>query len=174
MQASQPLRDEHRALLPEITALRAAADAVGTVVAGDCLESACRLLARHLLPHMAAEEAARDPRIDEPATRTKDANSTTGRADHDEIRRRVAGLEALRGRKDADAESELRAELYGLDAIVRLHLAKEEELYYPILDAHLGDSEAVDVVAAGAPGRGATVYCATGRTAGRRRAGWAV
>lgn len=147
MRASQPLRDEHRALLPEIRALRVAADAVGTASAGARLESARRLLDRHLVPHMAAEDTALYPRIDELAG--TDA-TVTMRRDHDEIRRRIADLDALQGRSDVDAavDSELRAALYGLDAIVQLHLAKEEELYYPLLDAHLDGSEAVELVTA--------------------------
>ncbi len=145
MRASEPLRDEHRALLPEISALRAAADAVGTPAAGERLESACRLLDQHLVPHMAAEEAALYPRIDE-LTGT-DATATM-RHDHEEIRRRMVTLRELQGRTGAGVDSELRAALYGLDAIVRLHLAKEEALYYPLLDAKLGGSEAAEVVTA--------------------------
>lgn len=147
MRASQPLRDEHRALLPEIGALRAAADAVGTTVADARLDSARRLLDQHLVPHMAAEEAVLYPRIDELAGTDV---TVTMRRDHNEIRRRLVTLGELQGRAGAGAgvDSELRAALYGLDAIVRLHLAKGEELYYPLVDAQLGGSEAVEVVTA--------------------------
>ncbi|HET6949917.1 MAG TPA: hemerythrin domain-containing protein [Acidimicrobiales bacterium] len=64
MRATEPLRDEHRALLPELAALCVAADAVGSPAATAQLDRTQRLLERHLLPHMAAEEAALDPTID--------------------------------------------------------------------------------------------------------------
>jgi iron-sulfur cluster repair protein YtfE (RIC family) len=145
--ATQPLRDEHLALLPELSALSAAADAIGSAEAPEQLDRAQRLLDRHLLPHMAAEEAALYPTIDRLAG--TDATATL-RHDHDEIRRRIATLEALRGSSEpnANVERELRATLYGLAAIVQLHLAKEEELYYPLLDARLSGDEADDLVTA--------------------------
>jgi hypothetical protein len=38
-------------------------------------------------------------------------------------------------------EQALRRVLYGLYAIIKLHLAKEEEIYLPILEAHLHAEE---------------------------------
>ena len=38
-------------------------------------------------------------------------------------------------------EQALRRVLYGLYAIIKLHLAKEEEIYFPILEARLAASE---------------------------------
>jgi hypothetical protein len=35
--------------------------------------------------------------------------------------------------------------LYGLYAIIRLHFAKEEELYLPVVDAGLGTAEAAEM-----------------------------
>ena len=142
---TQPLRDEHRALLPEIGALRAAADAVGTPAGEETLERACRLLERHLLPHLEAEEASLYPTID----RLSGEHATaTMWHDHDEIRQRVAELRTLPRGPEASAKNDLRAALYGLDAIVRLHVAKEEELHYPLLDEHLGRIDAVQLVEA--------------------------
>jgi iron-sulfur cluster repair protein YtfE (RIC family) len=145
--ATQPLRDEHLALLPELGAVRVAADAIGSPAAPEQLARAQRLLERHLLPHMAAEEAALYPTIDRLAG--TDAAATL-RHDHDEIRRRISTVQALRVSSDAEEviQRQLRAALYGLDAIVKLHLAREEELYYPLLDAELSRDEADDVVAA--------------------------
>lgn len=143
--ATQPLRDEHRALLPEIGALRAAADTVGTPAGEEAFERACRLLERHLLPHLEAEEGALYPTID----RLSGPHATaTMWHDHDEIRRRVAELRDLRRGPEASAKNDLRAALYGLDAIVRLHVAKEEALHYPLLDEHLGRLEAAQLVEA--------------------------
>lgn len=145
--ATQPLRDEHLALLPELGALRAAADAIGSPAADEHLDRARRLLDRHLLPHMAAEEEALYPTIDRLVG--GDATATL-RHDHDEIRRRISTLGALRGSSEhgTAVDRELRATLYGLDAIVQLHLAKEEALYFPLLDAKLSSDEADDVVTA--------------------------
>ncbi|HEY6410535.1 MAG TPA: hemerythrin domain-containing protein, partial [Ktedonobacteraceae bacterium] len=42
-------------------------------------------------------------------------------------------------------EKALRRVLYSLYAIVKLHLAKEEEIYLPLLDARLPQSEARDM-----------------------------
>ena len=63
----------------------------------------------------------------------------TMRRDHEEIQTYIRDLESLRSgltgstltRTQAD---DLRRVLYGLYAIVRLHLAKEEEIYFPLLD----------------------------------------
>lgn len=145
--ATQPLRDEHRALLPELGALRSAGDAVGTPGGGHALERAYRLLERHLLPHMVAEEAALYPTVD----RLTRADATASmRFTHGEIRRRIIELGALRtsDTDDPDVQRDLRAALYGLDAIVRLHLVEEEELLYPVLDAHLSGPEAAAIVGA--------------------------
>lgn len=142
---TQPLRDEHRALLPELAMLRIAADAIGTPAAADHVARSHRLLVRHLLPHIAAEEAVLYPAIDRLAGHDLTA---TLRRDHDEIRRRTAQIEAAPHHTAARRDSELRSALYGLDAIVRLHLTSEEELYYPLLDEHLDEAAAVTIVAA--------------------------
>lgn len=143
--ATQPLRDEHRALLPEIGSLRAAADAVGTPAGDEAFERACRLLERHLLPHLEAEEGSLYPTID----RLSGGHATaTMWHDHDEIRRRAAELRGLRQGPEASAKNDVRAALYGLDAIVRLHVTKEEELLYPLLDQHLGRLEAAQLIEA--------------------------
>jgi iron-sulfur cluster repair protein YtfE (RIC family) len=141
---TQPLRDEHLALLPELSALRLAAEAVGTPAAGEHLERARRLLVRHLYPHMAAEDEVLYPTID----RLVGADATdTMRLDHEEIRRRTTRLEEALREDTTVQDAALRSELYGLDAIIRLHLMKEEQLYYPILDGALDDPGAAELVA---------------------------
>ena len=42
----------------------------------------------------------------------------------------------------ADQRRALQRALYGLYAVVRLHFAKEEEVYLPVLDAGLSPEEA--------------------------------
>ena len=67
--------------------------------------------------------------------------------DHVEIGRLIEELGSLRshlGSKSVGASQEkaLRRVLYGLSALVRVHFAKEEEIYLPILDARLTTEEA--------------------------------
>ncbi len=141
---SQPLRDEHLALLPELSSVRDAADVIGTATAGEHTRRALRLLERLLYPHMAAEDEVLYPAID----RIMGCEATaTMRRDHDEIRRRTAQLQATVS-TEFDQDSELRSAWYGLDAIIHLHMAKEEELYYPILDRHLDGPATAELVAA--------------------------
>jgi hypothetical protein len=53
--------------------------------------------------------------------------------------------DSLQGAPDPDRRRELQRILYGLYAIIRLHFAKEEELYLPVLDAGLGSAEAAEM-----------------------------
>jgi hypothetical protein len=75
-----------------------------------------------------------------------DATATMSR-DHVEVGRLTEELTRLRDRLagnapgDADAAA-LRRLLYGLYALVRVHFAKEEEVYLPLLDARLNADEA--------------------------------
>ena len=66
--------------------------------------------------------------------------------DHLEVIRLTEELEALRlhlfyAPLSEAEEQALRRVLYGLYAIIRLHLAKEEEIYLPILEARLHAEE---------------------------------
>ncbi len=70
--------------------------------------------------------------------------------DHVEIARLTAELNALREELDSGYPGlavlrELRRVLYGLYALVSVHFAKEEELYLPLLDAHLTSDQAGDL-----------------------------
>lgn len=124
--------------------LRVAADAVGTSAAMEHALRAHRLLVRHLLPHMAAEETVLYPVMDRLAER--DVTQTLLR-DHDEIRRHAAQIEAAVLDPGGSGENDLRAALYGLDAIVHLHLANEE-LLYPLFDLYLDDAAALAIITA--------------------------
>jgi len=68
--------------------------------------------------------------------------------DHLEVIRLTEELETLRlhlfyAPLSESSEKALRRVLYGLYAITKLHLAKEEEIYLPLLEARL-HSEEVD------------------------------
>jgi iron-sulfur cluster repair protein YtfE (RIC family) len=68
--------------------------------------------------------------------------------DHAEVAALTAELAALQARLmaasalDDDLANGLRRVLYGLHHLVKVHFAKEEEIYLPILDARLSDAEA--------------------------------
>jgi hemerythrin-like domain-containing protein len=143
---TQPLRDEHRELLPRLEKVREAADAVdeGETVT-DALESAYEFLSAHLLPHAIAEEAALYPVVGRvmgslEATKTMET-------DHAEVKRLTEELSKLRAelsddRPSAEQARALRRVLYGLYALVRVHFEKEESVYLPLLDGSLTLEEA--------------------------------
>ena len=151
---TQPLRDEHRDLWPNIEMFRTAADAVG----GESLEqlrhhvdAVHAFLAHHLIPHARAEEQALYPVVEQ----VMGAPEATGtmRRDHLEIGRLTDELEDLRlqiaGTRDLTEKQEqaLRRVLYGLYTVVALHFAKEEEVYLPLLDARLTPDAAREMFA---------------------------
>lgn len=150
-QHTQPLKDEHAELRPQIEMLRAAADAVGSASRDDLAArvSSCHsFLVEHLLVHAQAEEAALYPAV-ETALGCEGATETM-RLDHAEIRRLTDELGHLserlqRPKLDLAAENRLRMVLYGLYVLVMLHLQKEESAYLPVLDARLTPAQAADM-----------------------------
>lgn len=145
--ATQPLRDEHADLLPHVAALQSLGDAAaeGTTDVKPLLEDTLDFLQQHLLPHAAAEEAVLYPEV----ARLLGGPQTTAtmRRDHEEVQRIIRELAALASSPalDQDGRRELQRIAYGLNAILRLHFAKEEAIYLPLLDAHL-DATAAEVL----------------------------
>ena len=144
---TEPLRQEHKELYPHVEELRLAAEAV-TEDAPDTLfpliESAYSFLMRGLIPHAQAEDRALYPVVQ----RVMGAPQTTATMsrDHVEVGRLTDELGVLRSQiggetLSSDQVRELRRVLYGLYALVKLHFAKEEEIYLPLLDAHLSAHE---------------------------------
>jgi iron-sulfur cluster repair protein YtfE (RIC family) len=97
-----------------------------------------------LLPHAEAEEAVLYPLMDK--VMGAQGATATMVADHREIHRRIDAVASL---ADAVAQGPpshpeleaLREHLYGLWAIVRLHLEKEEQLLFPLLDGRLSPAD---------------------------------
>ena len=145
---TQPLRDEHKELIPHIVALRAAADAVGEVppdALRTAVDAAYDFLAHHLIPHAQAEERALYPVVGKVLGAPEATNTMSH--DHVEVGRLTNELRDLRAAIGSAAPTaalarDLRRVLYGLYGIVNLHFAKEEEVYLPILDQRLGAAEA--------------------------------
>ena len=143
----QRVRDEHRELRARIELLRTVADSIGSASTESIREGvgqAYSFLIHQLIPHAQAEEQVLYPAVGR-LLRAVEATETMSR-DHLEVIRLTEELEALRlhvfytAVSKAD-EQALRRVLYGLYAIIKLHLSKEEEIYLPILEARLPASE---------------------------------
>jgi iron-sulfur cluster repair protein YtfE (RIC family) len=146
---TQPLREEHQELLPQIEQLRAVADMVGDVPIAELrphIDTAYRFLTEHLIPHAYAEDQALYPVV----ARLMGAPQATATMSRDhvavgQLTQELADLRAaISGATASDAQLRaLRRVLYGLYTLVSVHFAKEEEIYLPILDQHLtpGDAE---------------------------------
>ena len=143
-----PLRAEHRELLPHIEEFRVAAEAVGAAPAERVValvDQCIGFLTRHLIPHAKAEEAALYPVVQKVMGAPR-ATATMSR-DHEEVGRLAAELQDLRaklaaGDADGDLAADLRRVLYGLYTLVKVHFAKEEEVYLPVLEERLAPDEA--------------------------------
>jgi hemerythrin-like domain-containing protein len=147
MSTMQPLRDEHRELLPHIEEIRVVADGVGAVppdVLRTQIAAVSTFLREHLIPHAKAEEAVLYPEV-ERAMAAPRATASMSR-DHVEVAALTRELAAIEGRiadgvASAD-ETALRRVLYGLYALVKLHFTEEEEIYVPVLEDALDPDDA--------------------------------
>lgn len=149
--ATQPLRDEHRELLPHIERLREVASEVGTAdivpLRADVAE-VYEFLSSHLIPHAMAEDEALYPVVARVLGSPRATD--TMRRDHVSVGRLVAELGTLRTQLAgtalaAQTATELRRILYGLYELVSTHFAKEEEIYLPLLDERLTSEEAAEM-----------------------------
>ncbi len=145
---TEPLREEHKELLPQIEALRAVADSIGEqspeLLATD-IGGVYHFLRHDLIPHAEAEDRVMYPTVGR-VMGAPQATATMSR-DHVEVGRLTEELESLRwqlraGGLTPSVARDLRRVLYGLYSLVRTHFAKEEEIYLPLLDAHLTPDEA--------------------------------
>ena len=147
---TQPLRDEHKELLPHVETLKTAADQVSEVLsehAWEDIQESYEFLAYHLIPHAIAEDRALYPVVQK-VMGAAQATATMSR-DHVEVGRLTEALKALlpptAGNLHSDQAAGLRRVLYGLYALVKVHFAKEEEIYLPLLDARLTPAEASEM-----------------------------
>ncbi len=148
----QPIRDEHRELVPEIEKLRLVANRVGAISPAELrweLEQVHEFLAHHLIPHARAEDEVLYPAVAR-AMGSEQATETMSR-DHAEVVHLTEELAALReglamGREPKTLDFSIRRVLYGLHAILLLHFAKEEEIYLPLLERRLASGEADAII----------------------------
>ena len=145
---TQPLKDEHKELYPQVESLRLAGDAINTSLTSSAytkIEEAYNFLTRQLLPHAQAEDKALYPMVQK-TMGSEQATATMSR-DHVEVARLTEELGTLRVHKSqltitSIQAMALRRVLYGLYAVLKLHFAKEEEIYLPLLDSKLTAEEA--------------------------------
>lgn len=129
------LREEHGQLLPHLDHLRALAEEVREL--DECnlrarLEGVLGFLTGTLLPHAAAEEAALYPAVDRVLRSTGGATATMS-VDHRDIGERIHELADLaRSPLSAEVRARIERALVALEAVVRLHFRKEEEVYLPL------------------------------------------
>ncbi|MHC3469846.1 heavy metal translocating P-type ATPase [Streptomyces sp. 7R007] len=130
---------EHDDLQDVLEAVRAAADRLADGAGPRSLAAVAevhRLLTERLLPHEYAEEHQLYPAL-APTLGGPEATATMSRA-HAEIERlarRIATHLALAGSDGALAPEQLddlRASLYGLHTVLRLHFTQEEENYFSL------------------------------------------
>ncbi len=134
------LRHEHRGLGNSIARLRPLADSLGSLPAGQArveLESVRSFLVSDLVPHEEVEDREVFPLL---AAAVGNDDVTAGlHRTHTEIFHLVRLTDRLVGElpeagPGPEDLTDLRRVLYGLDAILRLHMAQEEELYLSLGD----------------------------------------
>ncbi len=148
---TQPLRDEHKELFPSVDQIRQVAELIGDAPIAEIqrgVEEVYDFLANHLKPHAEAEEAALYPVVQK-VLGSPDATKTMSR-DHVEVGRYIEELASLKkgisgATLNAEQVKSLRRVLYGAYALVKLHFAKEEEVYLPILDQRLTPESAQEM-----------------------------
>jgi uncharacterized protein (DUF2249 family)/iron-sulfur cluster repair protein YtfE (RIC family) len=140
----EAIREHHRGLRDRI-----ARRAERALVRGDRddLNGLIALLEGELLGHARAEQAQLYPVVDE-LVRAHGRATATMDVDHEEIEKRVrdvtVAVERMRvatGRERTEARQAMREALLRLDAIVDVHMEKEERVYLPLLEAHLSADE---------------------------------
>ncbi len=139
---TQPLREEHKDLFPHVDRIRQVAEAIGDAPIAeirDGVEEVYDFLAYHLKPHAEAEDAALYPVVQN-ALGSPNATRTMSR-DHVEVGSYIEELASLRNSLadalTANQVNSLRRVLYGVYALVKVHFAKEEEIYLPLLEKFL-------------------------------------
>jgi hypothetical protein len=135
------LRAEHRVLAPLLQRIRSLADALDAMPRAEARRATADLsvlLQQQLLPHEHADERELYPHFervlggDDPMA----ALSRTHREIHHMSRLLERSLEGLEeDHRPQDRIRETRRLLYGLEAVLQLHFAQEEELFATVLGA---------------------------------------
>jgi len=140
---TQPLRDEHKELIPHIEKILEVANSIPEAPQEqlyDGVKDVYEFLAYHLIPHAQAEDAALYPAVQK-ALGSLDSTRTMSR-DHIEVGHYITELAQLQQDLSPKNFKALQRVLYGLYALVKVHFAKEEEVYLPILEERMTEEEA--------------------------------
>lgn len=132
--------EEHARLRVQVERLRVVADMIGEVpvpALRERVEDVYAFLSHHLLPHISVEERVLYPAI----VRAEGLREVAAimRRDHAEVVRLARELADLRDELSGETirpheATELRRVLYGLYAVVGLHMGKEEQICLPALE----------------------------------------
>jgi heavy metal translocating P-type ATPase len=133
-------RDQHTALRPGIDWLRGAADGLGSLPIGEAMalvRASYGFLVGELAPHEQAEDRELYPALDR-SLGGVDPTATMSRS-HVEIAHLTGTVgrllaEIADGEASEDEVRELRRTLYGLEAVLRLHFAQEDEAYFSLIE----------------------------------------
>jgi iron-sulfur cluster repair protein YtfE (RIC family) len=145
--ASAKWRMEHAGLHREAAQLARVGSGVSAWSASatpDTLRRVRAFLHDQLLGHLRAEETVVYPAMDE--LLGVEQFTISMRADHDAIRQRADALTAViddvgQGPPSTAQAEALREHLYGLWAIVDLHLDKEEQILFDLLDTRFTQAD---------------------------------
>ncbi len=146
---TQPLRDEHKELIPHIEKILEVANSIPDAPLEQLragVRDVYEFLAYHLIPHAQAEDVALYPAVQK-ALGSLDSTRTMTR-DHIEVGHYIAELAQLQQDISPQNFKALQRVLYGLYALVKVHFAKEEEVYLPILEERMTPDEATKMFAA--------------------------
>jgi hemerythrin-like domain-containing protein len=147
------LQAEHKELVPHIKSLRTTADLVDDIPVAaltERCEDGLRFLERHLVPHFEAEESVMYGTVN----RLLGSPLATATMRHDlvEIRSLVEQLREQCRKLESDElftrdiARAIRRSLYALHAVASLHVSKEENVYVPVLERHLSQEEADELM----------------------------
>lgn len=145
---SDHIRAEHKGIQPHLNAILTTAHAVGEVPVAiflEMTEEVIDFLAHELLPHAQHEDDAIYTAVEQALGAIGATNSM--KREHVGIRQYVDSLIDIRGSlKTAHSISEenvraLRRILYGLHALITMHLTVEEDVYLPLLDTLSTDTQ---------------------------------
>ena len=143
MENTQPIREEHRHLMRGVEHLKQAADLideVGFEASKREAEKAIQFLNGQLIPHARSEDDLLYPVV--AGIMGSPRTTRTMSRDHLEVATMAGQLE--RAVEEGDLQM-VRRLLYGLYHVLRLHFAKEEEIYLPLLDEHLTRKQATEL-----------------------------
>lgn len=142
-----PLRDARRPLHEGLRTIQVAANAVGTAeepIARAAIEAALEYLTEEFLPTSRAEEFTIFIAMDGVYGTTDSCEVM--KAQHASIAAMVDDLERVAKAAEADGDAAAYARylhplLHGLYALCRAHLESEDDVYLPLLDESLSESQ---------------------------------